>query len=185
MDMIITWHGGGCYRLQTPDLSVIIDSESSPVGNRLKGDLPIKTSVSLPLDMANIEGIASPGEYEISGVFVKGTEISAESSDKSIKIAYRLVFDGIRMGFMGNVSSELSNEELEVLSDIDILFIPSNSAGLSAAKFLEPKIVIPGWGDSAKISSELGQKPDSLEKLVIKARDIESMENMRLVILSS
>lgn len=186
--MIINWYGGGCYKVQVSDFSLVVDPESSSgSGSRLKGDLVIKTSALLPQDnytQTSHTEIIGPGEYEISGVKVKGAK-TKESGKKELKSCFRVVIDDIKLGFLGNISEEPDEDALEVLSDVDILFIPSNKVGARLVKTIEPKIVIPGWGDPQSVKSEFGQEVEPQDKLTIKRKDVELIQGTKLVILES
>lgn len=181
--MIINWYGGGCYKIQASGFDIVIDPESSQSGSRLKGNLLLKTTSSFPVTEKENE-IAGPGEYEISGVVVRGSATS-ESSSKEIKTAYMVYADGIRLGFLGNISSDLDEKALDALGEIDILFVPSNSYGAKLAKSIEPKIVIPGWGDPKKVALDMGAKGEPQEKLVIKKKEVDEIEGMNVIVLES
>lgn len=185
--MIINWYGGGCYKVQVSDFSLIVDPDSSSTGNRLKGDLTIKTSALLPKDnytQTSHTEIIGPGEYEISGVRIKGAS-TKESGGKELKSCFRVVVDDIKLGFLGNISEDPGEAALDVLSDVDILFIPANKIGAQLVKTVEPKIVIPGWGDPKSIKNEFGQEVEAQDKLTIKRKDLETIQGTKLVILES
>ena len=181
--MIINWYGSGCYKVQASGFDIVIDPESSESGKRLKGDLTIRTTSPFPFE--NVEGeISGPGEYEISGAVVRGA-MAPGSGAKELRTVYRVVVDDIRLGFLGDVPSELGEKELDTLGEIDILFIPSNAIGAKLARSIEPKLVVPGWGDPMKAATDIGQKPESQEKLVIKKKDIDEVEGIKVVVLES
>jgi len=182
--VIINWYGGGCYKISASDADIVIDPSSAPgTGGRLKGNLIIKTSVPVPLELGEIgeSEIATPGEYEISGVRIRGVAVPSDA--KTLKTAYRMAVDGINMAFLGDMDAELGEKTLDVLGDIDILFVPSNKSSGKLIKSIDPSIAIPGWGDPKIVMAETGQKPEPAEKLVIKKKDLESEEGFRLVVL--
>jgi len=182
--VIINWYGGGCYKISASSADVVIDPQSSSsAGGRLKGDLVIKTETSFPIDFGNIADneIIIPGEYEISGVRIRGVALPA--SDKNIKSAYRILLDGLNLAFLGDIDAELGEKELDALGSVDILFVPSKTVSGKIIKSINPSIAIPGWGDPKVLMAEIGQKPDTQEKLVIKKKDIEEAEGLRLVVL--
>jgi len=183
--VIINWHGGGSYKIQSSDIDVLVDPASGNANNRLKGNLILKTQVSLPLDIQNIpeQEIITAGEYEIKGIKIKGIQISSDG--KTLKTAYRIVIDDISLGFLGDINTELNEKTLDELGEIDILFVPAKPIAGQLIKSVDPSIAIPGWGDPKIVATEVGQKPDSQEKLVIKKKDIEAEEGFRLVILKS
>lgn len=182
--MTINWYGGGCYKVQSSGLNIVVDPDSSAgSGGRLKGDLVIKTKLSLPIEVGNIalDEIVGPGEYEISGVKIRG--VAAPSASDEIKTAYRVTIDDVRLGFLGDVSAELDENSLDALGEIDILFVPSNAIAGKLIKSVAPKIAVPGWGDPKVVTADVGQKPDPQDKLVIKKKDLESEGGFRLIIL--
>lgn len=187
-NVIINWYGGGCYKISASDADIVVDpSSSNGAGGRLKGDLVIKTRATLPLDFGKIEEneITTPGEYEVSGVKIRGVALPSDGNPPAggLKTAYRLVVDGINIAFLGDVDAELGEKALDVLGDIDILFVPSNKNSGKLIKSIDPSIAIPGWGDPKIVMAETGQKPEAAEKLVIKKKDLEAEEGFRLVVL--
>ena len=189
-NVIINWYGGGCYKISASSADIIIDPfASSGAGNRLKGDLIVKTQFPMPLDISAIgkDEIIMAGEYEIQGVKIRGAQItSAPPFNKEyIQTVYRIVVDDISFGVLGNISAELDEKLLDELGEIDILFVPSNNIAGKLIKSIDPHIAIPGWGDGTLVMAETGQKPDTLEKLVFKKKDIDSQEGFRLVVLQS
>ncbi|MDD5098911.1 MAG: MBL fold metallo-hydrolase [Candidatus Colwellbacteria bacterium] len=181
--MIINWYGNGCYKVQASGFDIVVDPDSSQSGSRLKGNLILKTSSPFPIIEKENE-IAGPGEYEISGAVVRGS-VAPGSSREKIKTVYRVVADGIRLGFLGDISSDLDEKALDSLGEVDILFVPSNPHGAKLAKTVEPKIVVPGWGDPKKVALDMGAKTDAQEKLVVKKKDMDEVEGMSVVILKS
>jgi len=55
--------------MQASGVSIVTDPDSSGSGNRLKGDLVIKTEAPVFADINNVveNEISTPGEFEISG----------------------------------------------------------------------------------------------------------------------
>ncbi len=190
LNVIINWYGGGCYKISASSADIVMDpSSSNGISSRLKSDLVIKTQSFLPLDIGavGINEVVMAGEYEIQGVKIRGVQVaSAPSSNKEyMQTVYKIVVDDISLGFLGNISTELDEKTLDELGEIDILFVPSNNIAGKLIKSIDPHIAIPGWGDGALVMAEIGQKPDALEKLVIKKKDIDSQEGFRLVVLQS
>lgn len=181
--MIINWYGGSCYKLSTPDFAVVVDPESSGSGSRLKGDLTIKTESDLENAVQNTETnlISGPGEYEFSGVKIRGQRYGGEKG--VIFTTYKVVFESIRFGFIPTSLGELSEEAADVLSDVDVLFVPASDVGLKIVKRIAPKIAVPGEGDVKKFVSGLGREVEPEEKLVIKKKDLDSIEGIKVVTL--
>ena len=191
--MTITYHGEGCFRIQSGNFSLIVDASSE----RFKADVAIKT---LATPSENKEGgenpreITTAGEYEISEARISGFQIQedppAGGSRKEIKSVYIATIEDMRLGFLGHISSVPSPETLEQFADIDILFVPlrdtnirmhanDTNIGLSAedaakiVKQIEPHIVIPSLIKNPKeFLKELGKSAEATEKLTIKKKDV-------------
>jgi L-ascorbate metabolism protein UlaG (beta-lactamase superfamily) len=120
----------------------------------------------------DIEGtplvVSGPGEYEVKGVRIIGVP-SFHDDEKGAKrgknILFRIQMDGISYLHCGDLGHMLSEEDLELLDGIDVLFIPvggiytinpSQAAAIIAK--IEPSIVIP----MHYASEQNKDKPDSL-----------------------
>lgn len=177
--MTITSHGEGCFRIQSGDFSLVID----PTSERFKADITLRTLTPLlepsagPLRPGNPHEITTAGEYEISGVMVRGFQLPEKS--KGLHLAYAVEWEDMRLGFLGRASEMLDPETLEQFADIDILFIPldapylSGEAAAKIVKQLEPRIVIPTLSKNPKsLLKELGQTAEPAEKLSIKKKEL-------------
>src|SRR3990167_2285380 len=94
--------------------------------------------------------INNPGEYDIKGFFVLGFGDFAEN------IAYIIETEGIKVCYLTGLNKELSDAQLESLSEVDILAIDvgeTSEANEIAAKVVnqvEPRMVVPIGYDAAK-----------------------------------
>ena len=188
--MIINWHDGGCYKIETPGFSLVVDPQTSPRGGRLKADLILQTKTSLPLlaeEVFSDKKIVGPGEYEVGPIKIQGVQIKSTSEEKakSIQTVYKVLFEEINFCFLGDIDNDLSKEALEDLGQVDVLFAPVSKKAQSYIKIIEPKIIIPGFGDPEKLRVDLAQKTESQEKLVLKKKDLGEESGSRLVILKS
>lgn len=186
--MIINWHDGGCYKIETPSFSLVVDPQTSPRGGRLKADLILQTRTFLPLQVEEVffnKKIIGPGEYEVGPIKIQGHQIkpTSEEKAKSIQTVFKVLFEGINFCFLGDTDNDLSKEALEDLGQVDVLFVPVGKKALNYIKIIEPKIIIPGFGDPEKLRVDLAQKTEPQEKLVLKKKDIEEESGSRLVIL--
>src|SRR6185503_7774186 len=90
-------------------------------------------------------------------VFIKGFGSDSQyGGSKKINTIYTVTLEGINLCFLGALSAkEISNEILEELDEIDILFVPIGGEGVLDAAHayklavqLEPKLIIPmHYGD--------------------------------------
>lgn len=203
--MIINWYGEGCFKIQTGGLSLLTDPFESTTGltpARGKNEIILKTLTGWPMKDEEMEGqvIRGAGEYEAKEVLVSGYSLPSESADSFFKTAYKVTAEDITLGFLGHLSEGLSQEAVEKLRDVDILFLPAGGKpfiGAEAAakliKQLDPKIIVasffktPGLkrtsGDWKNFSDELDLKPEILEKLTVRKKEITEQKGKKLVVL--
>ena len=142
--------------------------------------------------------ITGPGDYEVKETFVKGVLSNAVIGGKNyINTIYLLSVDNISIAFLGALSdAEISKDSREEINSPDILFIPVGGQGLldakSAAKLaasLEPKLIIPMDYDAASLKAFLKEsgeeKAEVVDKLTLKAKDLESKEGEVIVLQPS
>lgn len=177
--MVITFQGDNYFKIQSGEFVVLIDPTNA---RSLKGANIILNTLKPPPVQAepSTDGIwiVNQGEYEIQGVRVDGW--ATEYEDKIEKTAYVFELEDIKVGILGYIKKEPSPELLEHFEEIDIMVIPAGKPYLSedhAAKIIrqiEPAIVIPAFTKETpkKLFAELGQSPNSEEKLVLKKKDI-------------
>lgn len=203
--MIITYCGMSCFKVQVGDSVLAFNpiSKESPLKPvRFSSDIAV-----ISLNDKNYNGISQvsggskelfvvdgPGEYEISGTYIKGFGIGEEiNKARKINTIYSVLFEDVNICHLGALSiPEISSEVKEELGEIDILFVPitggdliSIPAAVKLANSLEPKIIIPAYGDergtqSAALKSflkEMGSEDTKpIEKLTIKKKDLETKE---------
>ncbi|MDP3956500.1 MAG: MBL fold metallo-hydrolase [bacterium] len=184
--MIITYHGEGCFKIQSGNLSMVID----PLNDRMKPDVVLKTAVPFPGRTPDPRIITGPGEYEIEGIEIRGVQLLNESSPKLIKTVYIVTFEEIKLGFLGEAFNMPDVETLEALGEAEIIFLPvggkpylSPEEAVKIVKQIEPSIVIPSFYKSPKdFFEEMGQKPDPQEKLVIKKKEVVELGDSTKVV---
>ena len=204
--MVITHHGGQCFKVTFGDLTLVFD----PVAKG--GTLP---SVRFGADIALVSGnhpnyngieevtyagktpfvIEGPGEYERAGVSVRG--FPSEGLGGSINTIYRVELEDMTLVHLGALASEdLPAEAREGASGADVLFVPigggdvlAPSAAHELAAQLEPKIIVPmHWSGMGKEKSleaflkEAGSGGEKVDKLTLKKRDLAAREGSILII---
>ena len=181
--MVITHHGGQCFKVTFGDLTLVFDPISK------KGTLPaVRFGADIALttrnhpDMNGIDEVAfgnkepfaimGPGEYEHSGVTVQGFLTKSQYAPVKGKVdavntVYAVTLEGMTLVHLGALSDAvLSHEAREAIDEIDVLFVPVGGDGVlspsEAAKLavsLEPHIIIPmhwsGMGESKALESFL------------------------------
>lgn len=164
-------------RCQVGDFVMLVN----PASER-KANLILRTKIELPISFPlSPEVVAGAGEYEISGVRVKGVNLDKDS--QALNTFYAAELEGIRLAFLGELGDQPAGEPLGKLGTVDILFFSAGSSKLNTKqittliKQVDPKIIIPTDDKTAKLLAEgLGQKVKVEEKLVIKKKDLDKEE---------
>lgn len=181
--MVITHHGGQCFKVTFGDLTLVFDPISK------KGTLPaVRFGADIALstrnhpDMDGIDEVAfgnkepfaitGPGEYEHSGVTIQGFLTKSQymppkGQVDAVNTVYAVTLEGMTLVHLGALSDPvLSHEAREAIDEIDVLFVPVGGDGVlspsEAAKLavsLEPHIIIPmhwsGMGEAKALESFL------------------------------
>lgn len=160
--MEITWYGHSCFKMHIRGLTIVTDPyDSSAIGYNLPRIKANVVTVSHDHPGHNyvrgIRGkpkvISGPGEYEIGGVFITGIPTfhdEKEGGKRGRNTTYLFDFDGLTACHLGDLGHVPTRSQVEILSDIDVLFIPVGGVStISAAQaaevvnVLEPKLVVP------------------------------------------
>lgn len=193
--MIITHHGGQCFKVTFGDLTLVFD----PIAKG--GTLPsVRFGADIALvsrnhpDMNGIEevtygdkvpfAITGPGEYERQGVVIQGFRSNSEypqakkgDAEKQLNTTYSVALEDMTLVHLGALSdTELSKDAREGIGDIDVLFVPIGGDGVLApakaaelAVALEPKIIIPmhwsGMGADGALKTFLKDAGDDTEQV--------------------
>lgn len=191
--MVITHHGGQCFKVTFGDITIVFDPVSKG------GTLP---AVRFGADIAlvsrnhpNMNGstevaygdkepfvISGPGEYERAGVTVQGFLSKSryglsKGQDEAINTVYTVSLEGMNLVHLGALATpELSKEAREAIDEIDVLFVPVGGDGVlspaEASKLvtaLEPRIIIPmhwsGIGEEKSLDKFLKEEGGSSETM--------------------
>lgn len=207
--MEIKFLGGNCIKFITKKINILVDDTVNTENKCLASekDIVIRTYHSDENPKSHFL-IDSPGEYEVSEVSIKGiparSHVDGEETGKNATI-YRLLVDDIRIGIIGHIHPDLSDDQLEELGIVDILFVPVGGNGftldgVAAGKIIrkiEPKIVVPTNyhdgktkyevppSDLATALTALGMEPsETVQSLKIKGSDIATMsDSTRLIVI--
>ncbi|HUY05214.1 MAG TPA: MBL fold metallo-hydrolase [Candidatus Paceibacterota bacterium] len=181
--MVITHHGGQCFKVTLGDLTIVFD----PIAKG--GTLPsVRFGADIALvsrnhpDMNGVDevtygdkepfAITGPGEYERQGVVIQGFLSSskyglANGQESAVNTIYSVDLEDMTLVHLGALAdAELSKEARESIDEIDVLFVPVGGDGvLTPAKAhelavsLEPKIIIPmhwnGMGEPKSLETFL------------------------------
>ncbi len=206
--MVITHHGGQCFKVSFGDTTLVFDpisKKSKLSGVKFGADVAF-VSLNHP-DFNGAEEMSfgakvpfvidGPGEYEVGDVTVRGygTETIYEGVPKFNTI-YQVTLEGINIVFLGALSNAVIDPQiLGELDDIDILFVPIGGGDVldvpDASKLgtkLEARCIIPMHYNDTALKAFFKEegidvvKP--VEKLTVKKKDLAEME-AEIVVLSN
>lgn len=178
--MIVSYQGGQSFRISQGDLAL----EINPANERYKADISIFSSGHPSFERSSFV-IAGPGEYEVKDIVIKG--FLSQGAD-GLNTIYLITFEGMNLCFLGSpASANLDAKALESLEDLDILFVPVDMEGsYKLAVSLEPAVIIPMRYTDASLKQFLKEggvaNMDSLDKLVVKKKDLEGKKGEIIVL---
>ena len=175
--MDITWLGNACFRLRSDDMVVVTDPFPGAVAARRDAIPATVVTVSSRnpnhSDWQSVSGdpriFNSPGEYEYRGIAVRGvmTPLPQNTPQEERSIAFAIEIGGVTICHLGNVKVPLVPDQVDELSPIDVLIVPTGLGGnmgidqvRQTMQDLSPRIVIP-MGLSHP-SGETAEAPDVL-----------------------
>lgn len=157
--MEITWFGHSCFRLRGKDVTIVTDPFDRSLGYpplKLSADIVTVSHQSphhsfIQAVSGNPRVVDGPGEYEISGIFITGVAVHRDKQKTSPRTtAYLIEIEDLRVCHLGDLGHVLDSDEIELLKEPDVLFVPvGGTATLDAAQAaevvaqLEAKCVVP------------------------------------------
>tara|TARA_B100000029_G_scaffold501715_2_gene575672 strand:- start:870 stop:1514 length:645 start_codon:yes stop_codon:yes gene_type:complete len=158
--MEIIWLGHSCFRLRSQETVVITDPFPDSIGMALENRSAHIVTISnnnvnhsYTDDVSgNPKMFSAPGEYEYSGVSVKGamTPLDELAKREERNIAFTITLDGINICHLGKLTTPLTTAIVDELGPIDVLLVPVGGHGLielngiqQIMQDFDPKIVIP------------------------------------------
>lgn len=205
--MEFQYFGGNCVRLTTKKASVVVDDNLEDLGLKsvTKAEDIVLNTNKVVVKAKNPGRIAvdQPGEYEISNITIQGVAARAHMDSEGLNATiFKLQTDDLRVVIVGHIYPELTDDELEAIGTVDVLFIPVGGNGytidpigaLKVIKKVEPRIVIPTHYADSKIKYEVPQQDlqtalkemsmeahETVAKLKLKSSDIP--ETTQLIVL--
>ncbi len=191
--MVITHHGGQCFKVTFGDLTLVFDPIAKGAtlpAVRFGADIAL-VSRNHP-DMNGVEEVAyggkipfaitGPGEYERQGIVIQGflsksTYGLKKGEEKAVNTIYSVQLEDMTLVHLGALSdTELSPEARESIDGIDVLFVPVGGDGvLSPAKAhelavsLAPRSIVPmhwsGIGAPKSLDAFLKEAASGSEKV--------------------
>lgn len=159
--MEIVWLGHSCFRIRGKEATLVTDPFDRTLGYPVKKLTANIVTVSHPHPqhsfLEDVAGspkvISRPGEYEIANVFINGiaTFHDADGGEHRGKnTVYLVQIEEVSICHLGDLGHVPTAEQIEQMSDTDILMVPVGggatigaAAAVEIISLLQPKLVIP------------------------------------------
>jgi len=182
----ITWLGHSCFRIRGKEVALITDPYDRSSGYTMgKPTASIVTVSHHHPDhdcVAMVSGkpriVDGPGEYEISDVIITGIPSFHDNQRGAIRgknTAYLIQLDEVTVCHLGDLGHVPSSEQVEEMSDVDILLTPvggvstiNAAAAAETVSLVQPKIVIPMHFKTEVVRRELEPLDRFLKEMGLK-----------------
>ena len=159
--MEILWLGHSCVRIRAKEATVVTDPCDKSTGYSLgRPTADIVTVSNSDPAHSYVDGVAGsprviegPGEFEISGASIVGVTTwrgKEKTPESGRNVAFVIEMEDIRIGHLGAIGHVPTSDQLEEMSNVDILLVPVGGGesleappAAETVSLIEPKIVIP------------------------------------------
>lgn len=187
MDM--QFYGANCLVLSGKHNRVVVDDNLSTLGSKgvtKDGDICLFTGQHSAVTANPKLIIDTPGEYEVSNVSVTGiqTRSHLDEEGKKTAVMYKIIWGDTRVLVTGHVFPKLSDDQLEAIGIVDVMFVPVGGNGytldatgaLQLIKSVEPKFAIPTHYDDRNLHYEVPQAnlADAMHNFGLEAKETVS-----------
>ncbi|MGB2583685.1 MAG: MBL fold metallo-hydrolase [Dehalococcoidia bacterium] len=184
--MEIVWLGHSCFRIRGKEATIVTDPFDKTLGYPVKKPTASIVTVShqhpqhsyLGGVTGNPRVISRPGEYEIANVFINGiaTFHDAEMGEQRGKnTVYLIQIEEVSICHLGDLGHVPTAEQIEQMSDADILMVPVGggatigaTAAVETISLLQPKLVIPMHFKTEVVKMELAPLEPFLKEMGVK-----------------
>ena len=205
--MELTFYGANCVRLAARKAQIVVDDNLKQLGLKdvtKPTDISLRTNRELPAHAEAVFSAELPGEYEVSGMVIRGIAARGHMDEEGKKSAviYTIQADDTKVAILGHIYPELNEQQLEQIGLVDVAVVPVGGNGytldgagaLNVIKQIEPKVVIPTHFADKGIKYEVPQASldeavknlgmevsDKLSKFKIKPAELS--DTARLIVL--
>ncbi len=201
------FYGANCIRLREKNARVVVDDYQKDKGNIITktSDIAVFTRFN-PEKAKSAFAVDQPGEYEVNDISIQGIAARSHTDreEEKTSIIYRFIINDFRIAVTGHIYPDLSEQQLESIGMVDVLFIPVGGNGftldgvgaLKIIKKIGPSIVVPTHyaekgvkyevpqAELAEVRKTLSMEPaEELDQLKLKGR--EFAEGTQLIILKN
>lgn len=167
------------FLLNYKKIQISLDSEDT------KADVAIYSKPSATVTSNENKVFSTPGEYEVKNCMIDGIVFDENQT------AFSILADDIRVGYISELTNQLTDSQIESFAAVDILIVPitTDDKGEITTKVIgqiEPKIIIVhsfNQEDLKSFSSEFGKESEKLTKFKITKKDLHESDQQRLIVL--
>lgn len=183
--MELQYYGANCIGITTKKARLVVDDNLAELGLKPVVNADSIAVYTVPPTKAPGARLvfSDPGEYEASEISIFGIPARSHMDEEGRQSAtiYKIQVGDLRIAVTGHIHPDISEDHLEELGAVDILFVPVGGNGytldavgaLTIVKKIEPRIVIPTHYDDAKIKYPVPQQPlaEALKGLAMEAKE--------------
>ena len=169
--MDIQFYGANCVVISTKQVRFVFDDNLASLGAKSitrEGDVCLFTMQHPEVVPGSKMTIDIAGEYEVSGVNIRGIQARAHLDGEQERNAtmYKVTLGDVRILVIGHVYPKLSESKLEDIGLVDVLVVPVGGTGytmdptgaLQVVKAIEPKVFIPTHYADTDLAYEVPQQ---------------------------
>lgn len=186
--MDVQFYGANCLVFTGKDFRIVVDDNLTSLGVKSvtkAGDIVLFTDAAPEAGLTDARIIIDmPGEYELGSVSITGIPARGhmeQSGKVHATTMYKLSLNDVDYLVTGHIFPELSDQQLERIGMIDVMFVPVGGNGytldavgaLKVVKMIEPKLVVPTHYANKALAYEVPQQELSA---VLNDIAIEAME---------
>ena len=167
--MELSFFGANCLRITAKKAQIVVDDNLDKLGMKSitkPTDICLHTFKGIPEHECQFEA-DMPGEYEVSGVTIRGIAARAhmDEAGKQTAVVFTLAADDTKIAILGHIHPDLTDDQIEEIGLVDVAVIPVGNKGytldgvgaLQVIKKLEPKVIIPTHFTDKAIKYEVPQ----------------------------
>ena len=169
--MQINFLGANCLKFKINNVSLVIDDNLEQLKRKSVAqaqDVVCITNTQL-IDQPKASKLIldMPGSYEVGSVFINGiaTKSFKSAEDNEQSVIYKIMSDNLSAVVLGHIQPNLTDEQLEAIGLVDILFVPigggdytlDSEMAVQITKSINPRVVIPTHYKQSGIKYEVDQ----------------------------
>ncbi len=194
--MEIKYHGKACFSIREGKTTLVTDPSGAALGANL---VTVSRDVPGQNETAKITGnpkiLDWPGEYEEEGIYLRGIHALASGKKPGDKemIIFVLRWGNFRLCHLGALAEKLTEEQLQQIGDVDLLFVPVGDGALEPKAMkemieeIDPRVTIPMAleGSLEPLLAVLGAKStEPLPSFTVKKSELPE-DSSKIVVLSA